>query len=192
MAVDIDLEDALEEAERELVQARKHVNELRGQASQRPVEDYTFQDTTGPVNLSDLFGARQDLLVIHNMGKSCPYCTLWADGFIGLYPHLNNRAAFAMVSPDDPQTQKEFGDSRGWPFRMVSSQGSTFSKDMGYESPEGKYHPGVSAFRKDEDGSIRRISSAPFGPGDEFCGIWHFFDLFEDGANEWQPKYTYD
>jgi predicted dithiol-disulfide oxidoreductase (DUF899 family) len=63
---------------------------------------------TGSVQLSDLFGEHEDLIVIHNMGVSCPYCTLWADGFNGLIRHLEDRAAFVMVSPDPPDIQKEF------------------------------------------------------------------------------------
>ena len=48
-----------------------------------------------------------------------------------------------------------------------------------------------SAFRKEEDGTIRRVGHAPFGPGDEFCGVWHLFDLLEEGAAGWQPELGY-
>ena len=42
---------------------------------------------------------KRDLIVIHNMGASCPYCTLWADGFNGIYDHLADRAAFVALQP---------------------------------------------------------------------------------------------
>ena len=44
--------------------------------------------------LSSLFGDRGGLIVVHNMGRDCSYCTMWADGFTGLLPHLESRAAF--------------------------------------------------------------------------------------------------
>ena len=34
---------------------------------------------------------KDDLVVIHNMGASCAYCTLWGDGFNGVYEHLANK-----------------------------------------------------------------------------------------------------
>jgi len=50
--------------------------------------------------------------------------------------------------------------------------------------------PGVSVFEKDAD-SIVRVASTMFGPGDDFCAVWHLFDLLPNGANEWQPKPDY-
>ena len=39
------------------------------------VEDYVFQRAEGgTARLSDLFGTKSDLFVIHNMGRSCPAC----------------------------------------------------------------------------------------------------------------------
>ena len=51
--------------------------------ARRPVEDVVFESEVGPVRLSELFGEHDDLVIIHNMGASCRYCTLWADGFSG-------------------------------------------------------------------------------------------------------------
>jgi predicted dithiol-disulfide oxidoreductase (DUF899 family) len=57
---------------------------------------------------------------------------MWADGFTGTVPQLQDRAAFVVVSPDSPEIQQAFAQSRGWNFRMLSGQGSTFIKDMEY------------------------------------------------------------
>jgi len=38
---------------------------------------------------------------------------------------------------------------------------------------------------------IRRVSDTGFHPGDDFCPIWHFFDLLPEGADGWQPQYKY-
>jgi predicted dithiol-disulfide oxidoreductase (DUF899 family) len=169
---------------------RRRVEALRALPPQ-PVRDYELHTLQGAVRLSELFGGRHDLIVIHNMGRSCPYCTTWADGFVGLAKHLEDRAALVLSSPDEPKTQAEFAASRGWPFRMVSIRGTSFAKDMGFEDPDGDVGPGVSAFHRNEDGSIVRTGYAWFGPGDDFCGLWHMFDLLKDGAAGWAPKYQY-
>lgn len=70
------------------------------------------------VRLSDLFGRHEDLMVVHNMGSSCPGCTLWADGYNGVHHHVVTRAAFVVSSPDPPDVQEAFAASRGWRFLM--------------------------------------------------------------------------
>ncbi len=45
-------------------------------------------------------------------------------------------------------------------------------------------------FRK-EDGKVVRVANAKFGPGDDFCAVWHLFDLIPEGPDDWQPKYKY-
>ncbi len=168
---------------------KSQMRELQGQIEPEPVSDYIFATPEGSVTLSALFGDKQELFVIHNMGKGCAYCTLWADGFNGVQHHLRDRAAFVVSSPDTPQAQQEFAASRGWKFPMVSHQGSSFAEDMGYR-PEGKFYPGVSVFRKREDGIVR-ISEAELGPDDEFCVVWSFLDLLPAGTDGWRPRYNY-
>lgn len=76
------------------------------------VNDYELLDSENQkVKLSKLFGKKNDLIIIHNMSKTCPYCTMWADGFNGLLPHLEDRATFVVSSPDEPAIQKEFANS---------------------------------------------------------------------------------
>lgn len=172
----------------ELVEVLRHAGPER-------VDDYTFDGPDGPVKLSELFGDKADLIVIHNMGGSCPYCTLWADGFNGLRAHFENRAAFVVVSPDTPEQQKAFAESRGWGMRMVSNGDSGFTEAMGYtveQDGQTWQMPGYSTFHKDEDGVIRRIAHDHFGPGDLYNPVWHMFPLLADGANDWQPKFTYE
>jgi DNA-binding transcriptional ArsR family regulator len=33
--------------------------------------------------------------------------------------------------------------------------------------------------------------SASFSPGDDFCTVWHLFDLLPGGAGDWFPKIQY-
>lgn len=159
-------------------------------AARMSVLDYDFKSKDGPVKLSSLFGDKPDLIIVHNMGKSCPYCTLWADGLNGLTDHLRNRAGFALTSPDDVATQTEFAASRAWRFPMLSTQGTTFARDMGFENA-GRPMPGFSAFRKQPDGSILRTGASMFGPGDDYCAIWPMMEMLEGGAAGWAPKYQY-
>jgi predicted dithiol-disulfide oxidoreductase (DUF899 family) len=178
--------DALEQ---ELVDKQEKLAEMKRGLPPQEVQDYTLQSQKGPVKLSDLFDGKPDLIVIHNMGQSCTYCTLWADGFNGVHQHLENRAGFVVVSPDPLDVQRKFAESRGWKFRMAGGQGSTFIEDMGFKSEKG-WMPGVSTFYRDK-GKIMRVAKAPFGPGDPFCGVWHLLALLKNGPGDWHPKYKY-
>jgi predicted dithiol-disulfide oxidoreductase (DUF899 family) len=173
----------------EIAALRKKMRELQKSAEPQEVADYEFATTNGAVRLAELFGDKDYLFVIHNMGAGCPYCTLWADGFNGFAPHIENRAAFVVASPDDPDKQEKFKAARNWRFRMVSYGSGTFAADMGYRGEDG-HHPGVSVFRK-RGGKVLRVSDTSFSPGDDFCTIWHFFDLIPEGAGSWAPKYKY-
>src|SRR6267154_2797640 len=151
---------------REIAALRDKMRVLQNEAEPEEVENYRLATTNGPVCLSELFGERDYLFVIHNMGKACPACTMWADGFNGVLPHLENRAAFVVSSPDTPEQQEKFKKSRGWHFRMVSHRGSSFATDMGYAGEDG-FAPGVSVFKR-KDGKILRVSDTSFRPGDDF------------------------
>ncbi|MCA9281731.1 MAG: DUF899 family protein [Phycisphaeraceae bacterium] len=178
--------------DKQIMELKKKRTDLWRKAPRQSFDNYTLRQTDGgEVSLADLFGDKSELILIHNMGKSCPYCTLWADGFIGFTKHLENRAAFALCSPDEPATLKQFAESRGWNFRTISCHGSDFASDAGFEPEPGKYLPGVSCFRKRADGAIERTGMSFFGPGDDFCSLWHLLDLLDNGPDGWQPKYKY-
>ena len=117
-------------------------------------------------------------------------CTCWADGFQGIRGHLEDRGAFVVSAPDAPADQDEFARSRGWTFRMVSVGGTTLARDLGFRDDAGNDWPGVSVLRKEDDGSLARISSAGFGPGDPLGLMFRFLDLLP-GGGEWWPKLTY-
>jgi len=183
---------ALQAAEQELKSAREKVTALRKKLDNKLVPDYTLKDPDGhSVSLSSLFGTKDDLIIIHNMGKSCAYCTLWADGLTGFKKHLENRAGFALVSHDRPSVLREFASGRGWNYKYLSNDGGPFSKDMGFQDEKGSPWPGISTFHREPNGTIKRVSHALFGPGDDFCSIWHMFDMLKDGPNGWEPKYSY-
>lgn len=188
-----DSTNEIKQTQDQIDELRKKLLELKKQQSAQSVQEYTFKDFDGnDISLAKLFGDKKDLIVIHNMGVSCMYCTLWADGFIGFTQHFEDRAAFVVVSNDDTQTQKEFHTKRSWNFKMLSSKDTHFFKDMGFVDEEQNPMPGVSTFHKNDDGSIVRIARDHFGPGDDYCAVWHFFDLLKDGFDGWSPKYSYE
>jgi len=191
-----DIDKEIDALQNEVDLAKQRLAEARKRRPKEPIEEYVFKDFNGnDVKLSELFGDKDDLIVVHNMGTGCRYCTLWADGFTGLAPHLEDRAAFVVCSPDRPEVQKRFAANRNWTFRMVSAHDNTFFQDMGFwqeSGPTSGPWPGVSTFHRDPSGRIFRIAKTHFSPSDDFCAVWPMLDLLEDGSNGWEPKYRYD
>ncbi|MCU0689618.1 MAG: DUF899 family protein [Phycisphaerales bacterium] len=151
---------------------------------------YRFTLTDGrETDLAGLFGSQADLLVVHNMGRACKYCTMWADGFIGLARHIERRAAFVLTSPDPVEVLAAHAAARGWTYRCASlAAASPFARDMGYQLPTGEYWPGVSGFHRAADGAIYRTGTTRFGPGDDFCGAWPMFNLLRGEEAAFEPQ----
>lgn len=178
------IEKELEELGEQIRELQKKEIALKQKWGARDVADYELQGPDGAVKLSEAFGDKSLMVLVHNMGKQCPYCTLWADGFNSIYGNIENgvpggetRAAFIVVSPDDPQTQAEYAQSRGWKFRMLSAKDSSLPKDLGYQDAEkGYYLPGVSILKK-EGGKITRVARDFFGPGDNYNFVFRMFEL---------------
>lgn len=175
------IESELQDLEKQIETMRKKKIELNSKLADMEVKDYILKDRDGKeVKLSEMFGDKKNLILVHNMGKGCPYCTMWADGFKDTYKEIEKKAPFVLVSPDTPEVHKEFAESHGWNYPTYSAAGTDFIFDMGYDFiKEGKhnYWPGVSVFEKNDDGRIRRVAKDYFGPGDFYCNIWHFLDL---------------
>lgn len=191
--------DQLRELNLKVMEAKQALNEAQRAFGPEPVEDFTLTNPDGSaVNLSELFGDSPDLLVAHNMGRGCNYCTLWADGFVGYTNHLAQRCPFVLCSNDPPAKLAAAIAERGWDYRCVSGIGpadangnasnSGFANAMGFMGKDGQPWPGISGFHKDADGHITRTGSAPFGPGDDFCPVWPMFELLNDGVGGFEPE----
>lgn len=181
------LSGQLEAKEQQLAALHAEMNALRRQIGAMPVADCALTDWEGnSVMLSAAFGPHERMLLVHNMGFACKYCTLWAEGFSGIWDHLESSqyqpgVKFLLVSNDSPQQQQAGAMQRGWDFDMLSAQGTSLFADLGFaEEKDGKLYwwPGVSALEKRADGTIHRVGMANFGPGDNYCGYWHLLDLF--------------
>ncbi|MFT4540970.1 MAG: peroxiredoxin [Planctomycetota bacterium] len=110
----------IQDLEKQISDLTTRLNLLRLANRGDEVREYGFTTTTSDVRLSDLFGDHDKLLVIHNLGQGCRYCTLWADGFSGILSHLESAMSVVLVSKDSSQVQRKFANSRGWRFRMAS------------------------------------------------------------------------
>lgn len=180
---------------REIAVLRKEQVAIAKSEGLKEVPNYIFRDAMGnEVSLAALFENHDELILIHNMGKSCPHCTLWADGLSSAAQHIQNRCAFALSSPDDYLTLAEFASGRDWRFPFVSAHDSNFAEDMGFShvNVNGKkvFTPGYSTFLKKE-GKIYRVAFDLFGPGDFYSPIWHMMDLLYHSDREWHPKFSY-
>ncbi|MCG8588763.1 MAG: DUF899 domain-containing protein [Proteobacteria bacterium] len=205
------LRDELHDAEIALRDQRERVAALRRALPQDGViENQTFEELCDgvrlPVTLSDLCPEPgRSLVLMHFMyGKQqqtpCPMCTLWADGYDGIVPHLQQRVDFAVLVAGDAGAFAEYGRQRGWShLRLLSAADSDLKRRLGFETEEGQQHPGVSIFRRSESGDLIHAYSlcAMLGSG-EFRGmdllspLWHFLDLTPEGRGDFMPRKRYD
>ena len=179
--------DSIAALERRIGELTAELNALRKDSAAEPVPDYTFKTSAGETTLRTLFGQRDKLLVIHNMGQGCRYCTLWADGFNGLVPHLEDAMAVVLVSKDPPDVQRRFASSRGWRFRMASHGGGAYIQQQGVFG-EAENYPGAVLYER-QGNAVLRKNACVFGPGDLYCALWPFLGMA--GIDEWTPQYNY-
>ncbi len=184
------LENQIEKLAAEAAKIQDQIRELKKQIPAVDVGNPSFQIPGGEIQLSELFGEHSELILIFNMGVSCRYCTLWADEYNGVLQHLQSRAGFVVSSPDAPETQSAFAKNRNWQFQMVQSN-PDFRQKLGFEKEAGDFWPGYSVFQKDDSGQIKQVNKDFFGPGDHYCGVWHFLAHLPSYKNDWQPQFKY-
>lgn len=173
----------------EIMEKAQQLAALRRKERDIDVSDYVFQTLDGEISLLSLFGDRERLLIIHNMGQGCRYCTLWADGINGVLHHLEDAMAVALVSKDRPETQRRMALDRGWRFRLASHGGGPYMVDQCAIGEHANY-PGAAVYERKEDKIVRR-GRTMFGPGDLYSPVWHFLALAGLGEPDWTPQYHY-
>ncbi len=183
------MSDEISAIEKQLFELTTKLNELRKSNSGNEVKNYTFSTLDGEVSLLDMFGENDRLLVIHNMGQGCRYCTLWADGFNGFLPHLESAMSVVLVSKDSPQVQRTFANSRNWRFRLASHGGGDYIQDQTVMDGENNV-PGAVVYVRDGK-RITRKNVAIFGPGDLYCSFWNLLGMAGLNESEWTPQYKY-
>jgi len=183
------MNEEIEQIEREIMRLHGRLAELRKLEQGREVPNYSFDTFEGTVTLRDLFGDQDRLLMIHNMGQGCRYCTLWADGINGLLTHLESCMAVALASKDSPEVQRRFAASRSWRLRMVSHGGGDYIREQTVLSGETNM-PGAVVYERQGEGILRR-NSCVFGGGDSYCAMWPLLGLAGLTEDDWTPQYSY-
>ena len=181
--------DRIQQLREEIFALNAELCRLQGQEAGKEIPDYSFVTLDGEVSLRELFGGKDKLLAIHNMGQGCRYCTLWADGLNGFLPHLESVVSVVLLSRDPPELQRRFANSRGWRFRMASHGGGDYIREQTAE-PGYDNMPGVVAYEL-RDGVILRKNSAAFGPGDQYCSAWNFLGLLGIEEGPFTPQFDY-
>src|SRR6202163_2335145 len=176
---------------------------------------YFFNSGKGKVSLSDLFEGRSQLFVKHFMmgphqDWQCPGCSLEVDHVGGLLVHMEHHDMSYVAVARAPIGEIEAVRKRmGWKFRWVSSFKSDFNYDFRVsfrpeEIKAGKayynYHEfdpkgtsdlsGNSIFYRDKTGQIFHTYSTFGRGGEQFLGIYGFFDLLPKGREENGPNHS--
>ena len=182
-------QERISELERQIFELTTELNGLRTTVRGHPVPNYEFETLEGTVSLLELFAGRDRLMVIHNMGQGCRYCTLWGDGINPFLPHLESALSVALVSKDPPEIQRRFANARHWRFRMASHAGGDYIAEQTVLDGE-KNMPGAVVYEREGDTILRR-SAAVFGPGDLYCSMWNLLGLAGLGEADWTPQFNY-
>ncbi len=142
---------ALLEEEKELTRRSDEIAEHRRQLPWVKIsKHYQLQTDQGTVPLSALFRGRSQLLVYHFMfgtdyAAGCPSCSSIADGFNGVFVHLENHdVAFWAVSRGPLAKLQQFKKRMGWSFDWASSAESDFNHDFNvWFTPEEQVNGGI-------------------------------------------------
>ncbi|MFI4961225.1 MAG: DUF899 domain-containing protein [Hyphomicrobiales bacterium] len=199
---------ALLAKEKEFSKTRDQLSAARRALPWVKVEkNYVFDGPAGKETLADLFGAKSQLLVYHFMlgpgwVQDCPSCSFLADHFDGAVAHLAQRDVMLVVVSRAPLAEIEAYKKRmGWKFKWVSSYGTDFNRDyhvsfskdevageVEYNYAMGKFPseeaPGLSAFIKEEAGSVFHTYSSYARGLDILLGTYNFLDMAPNGRDE--------
>ena len=200
------LRDQLQEAEKALRDQRERVAALRRQLPlDTTIDDAAFEELRdgerARVQLSELFEDPSKALVLMHFifgkkqTKPCPMCTMWADGYDSVVPHLRERVNFVVLVAGDVESFAQYAAGRGWGHaRLVSAAESDFKRQLGFEGDDGSQLPGVSVLVREADGSIRHFYSQSALMGDDkgrgmdlLSPVWNYLDLTPDGRGDWFP-----
>jgi predicted dithiol-disulfide oxidoreductase (DUF899 family) len=189
----------------------------------KPMPDYVFRE--GPsdlsrndpvdfrdVRLSELFAEGHDALIADHLmfapndDAPCIMCSMWADGYSAIAPHIRQRASFVIVAKAEIGKLRRWARDRRWDrIRLLSSHDNTFNRDMRMESEDGAQNAGVSVFSRDASGVVyhRYTIDADLERGDPdlyqgegrgidlYSPVWQIFDLLPSGRGDWYPDHPY-
>jgi predicted dithiol-disulfide oxidoreductase (DUF899 family) len=140
--------DALLKEEKELTRKGDELAKRRRELPWVAVDkDYSFESEDGTKTLAELFDGRSQLLVYHFMfgppyEAGCPVCSSIADTLDRQVAHLKARDATLLLASRGP-LEKLIAYKRrmGWGIDWVSSAGSDFNRDLGFQHTEEELRP---------------------------------------------------
>jgi predicted dithiol-disulfide oxidoreductase (DUF899 family) len=195
----------------EEIELRRHIErvaELRRTLPDGGIipEDYIFEGRNGAVNLSQLFGDK-DTLIIYSMmfgperERACPMCTAMLTSWEGTARNLREQVALAVTARSPVERLLDFKKERGWQNLQIYSD-TKGDYTCAYVSADDDDIPGLSIFTR-RDGSIRHFWSGEMSgemadPGQDPRGapdldpLWTIHDLTPAGRGAtWYPKLEY-
>jgi predicted dithiol-disulfide oxidoreductase (DUF899 family) len=137
--------DALLKEEKELTRRGDELARKRRELPWVPVEkDFRFETEGGTKTLADLFDGRSQLIVYHFMFGP-PYtagCPSIADTLAPQVPHLRAKDTTLLLASRAPLAKLLAYRARmGWDIPWVSSGGSDFNRDIGFQYTEEELKP---------------------------------------------------
>jgi predicted dithiol-disulfide oxidoreductase (DUF899 family) len=140
--------DELLKEEKELTRRGDELASRRRELPWVAVEkDYRFETEDGTKTLAELFDGRSQLAVYHFMfgppyEAGCPVCSSIADTLAPQVPHLNARDTTLLLASRAPlEKLLAYRDRMGWDIGWVSSGGSDFNRDLGFQHTEEELKP---------------------------------------------------
>jgi predicted dithiol-disulfide oxidoreductase (DUF899 family) len=140
--------DELLKEEKELTRRGDELTEKRRGLPWVPVEkDYRFETEDGTKTLAELFDGRSQLLVYHFMfgppyDAGCPVCSSITDTLAPQVPHLKARDTTLLLASRAPlEKLLAYRERMGWDIPWVSSGGSDFNRDIGFQYTEEELKP---------------------------------------------------
>ena len=140
--------DELLKEEKELTRRGDDLARRRRELPWVPVEkDYRFETEDGPNTLADLFGGSSQLLVYHFMfgppyDAGCPVCSSIADTLAPQVAPLKARDTTLLLASRAPlERLLAYRERMGWRIDWVSSGGSDFNRDLGFQHTEDELRP---------------------------------------------------
>jgi len=147
------------EAEKELTRRSDEVARQRQELPWVPIDDkYRFETDAGSASLTQLFRGRSQLIVYHFMfgpdyKAGCPSCSSIADGFNGIFVHLENHdVAFTAISRAPLLQLQAYKQRMEWTFPWASSAGGSINFDLNVSFTEEQQRQGIEYNYRREPG----------------------------------------
>ncbi|MFP6807438.1 MAG: DUF899 domain-containing protein [Pseudomonadales bacterium] len=172
-------------------------------------EDYVFNGPAGEKQLSELFGSKSQLIVVHFMygpewQEGCKSCSFFADQHDAVNMHLGARdVSLVVISRAQWPEFQNFKARMQWDFEWLSSSGNTFNADyhVSFPGQESGYYnykeggvaeelPGVSIFYKDDTGAMFHTYSTYARGLDTLMSTYQMLDLVPKGRDEADLPFT--